>query len=72
VSLALNLVPVVGLLFNLTNTIGAALWASTMENTQRSPLGPGAQVEREPQDGSAEEIPKDKTEVVIIDPELDG
>jgi hypothetical protein len=74
VSLALNLVPVLGLLFNLTSTIGAALWASKMESTQLSPLGPGAQVEREPRDERAPEVPKDKTEVVMIDPtpELEG
>jgi hypothetical protein len=72
VSLALNLVPVVGLLFNISSTIGAALWASKMESTQRSPIGPGAQVEREPRDERAES-PKDKTEIEI-DPtaELDS
>lgn len=30
-ALALNLVPVVGLVFNLTSTVGAALWASDLE-----------------------------------------
>ncbi|KDR81388.1 hypothetical protein GALMADRAFT_58777 [Galerina marginata CBS 339.88] len=30
-ALALNLVPVVGLLFNITSTIGAALWANQLE-----------------------------------------
>jgi hypothetical protein len=70
-SLALNLVPVVGLLFNLTSTIGAALWVSKMESTQQSPLGPGAQVEKEPRVDRADEVSKDKNEAVIIDTELD-
>jgi hypothetical protein len=52
VCLALNLIPVIGLLFNMTSTIGAALWASKMESTQPPP-------ER------AYEIPEDKAETVI-------
>jgi hypothetical protein len=34
-ALALNLIPVIGLLFNLTSTIGGALWASKLERTER-------------------------------------
>lgn len=66
-SLALNLIPVVGLLFNVTSTIGAALWASEMESTQKSPMGPGAHVEREPHDVRTPEVPKDKTDLEITD-----
>ncbi|KAF9532409.1 hypothetical protein CPB83DRAFT_891137 [Crepidotus variabilis] len=43
-ALALNLVPVVGLLFTLTSTIGAALWASKIEKTQGTSYGAGRKV----------------------------
>ncbi|KAF9475683.1 hypothetical protein BDN70DRAFT_908031 [Pholiota conissans] len=35
-ALGLNLVPVVGFLFNITSTIGAALWASNLERTPKN------------------------------------
>lgn len=34
ITLALNLVPIGGLVFGLTSTIGAALWASDLEEHQ--------------------------------------
>jgi len=44
-ALALNLVPVVGLLFNITSTIGAALWANKLEETEASSAGSGRRVD---------------------------
>ena len=44
-ALALNLVPVVGLLFNITSTIGAALWANKLEDSEASSAGSGRHVE---------------------------
>lgn len=38
VALGLNLIPVIGLFFTLTSTIGAALWVSKLEKSQGSPL----------------------------------
>jgi hypothetical protein len=34
----LELVPIAGIFFSFTNTVGAALWAADMEQ-QKSPLG---------------------------------
>ncbi|KAF8906047.1 hypothetical protein CPB84DRAFT_1676129 [Gymnopilus junonius] len=44
-ALALNLVPGVGLLFNITSTIGAALWANKLEDTEASSAGSGRHVD---------------------------
>jgi len=44
VALGLNLVPVVGLLFNITSTIGAALWANKLEKTQATEASSGRKV----------------------------
>lgn len=35
-AMALNLIPIVSVLFTLTNSVGAALWASDMERNSRS------------------------------------
>ncbi|CAA7267987.1 unnamed protein product [Cyclocybe aegerita] len=63
-ALALNLVPVIGLLFNLTSTIGAALWANKLEKTEVSAAGPIRRVEDVGQ--SANEIPmRDQVKVEL-------
>ncbi|KAF8964105.1 hypothetical protein BDZ97DRAFT_1660920 [Flammula alnicola] len=54
-ALALNLVPVVGLLFNITSTIGAALWANQLEKTHASEFATGRTVDTIGQ--SAEDMP---------------
>ncbi|PPQ78179.1 hypothetical protein CVT25_015512 [Psilocybe cyanescens] len=65
-ALALNLVPVIGLLFNITSTIGAALWANKLEKTGASPEGSGRKVDKVGQ--SANDIPvKDQYEVRLED-----
>jgi hypothetical protein len=38
----LNFVPIVGLLFAFTNTVGAALWAAQLEATQNVLDGPAS------------------------------
>lgn len=56
-ALALNLVPVVGLLFNITSTVGAALWASNLEK-RRASYGNGRPADKAGQstaDGGREE-----------------
>ncbi|KAJ3751695.1 hypothetical protein EV360DRAFT_56502 [Lentinula raphanica] len=46
IALALDLVPVGGLLFNFTSTIGAALWASDLEKKNSGNDGDSSNVER--------------------------
>ncbi|KAF8163084.1 hypothetical protein B0H34DRAFT_694074 [Crassisporium funariophilum] len=46
-ALGLNLVPVVGLLFNITSTIGAAIWANKLERTQGAKTSDPIEVEME-------------------------
>ncbi|KAF4615072.1 hypothetical protein D9613_002851 [Agrocybe pediades] len=62
VAVGLNLVPIVGLLFNITSTIGAALWANKLEKTQASESSSGRKVDHVGQ--SAKDVPvRDEVEV---------
>ncbi|KAF8197407.1 hypothetical protein BJ912DRAFT_846356 [Pholiota molesta] len=63
-ALALNLVPVVGLLFNLTSTIGAALWASNLEKTRASSYGTGRKVDQ-PGQSAGDMGTKDEVKVAL-------
>lgn len=63
-ALALNLVPVVGLLFNITSTIGAALWASNMEKTRASSYGTGRNVDQ-PGQSAGDMGTKDEVKVAL-------
>lgn len=65
-ALALNLVPIVGLFFNITSTIGAALWANNLEKTGAAAQGTGRKVDRVGQ--SAHDIQtRDQYEVRLED-----
>lgn len=44
--MAFNLIPIVGLLFNVTSTVGAALWANKMEKRQDTAAASGRKVNR--------------------------
>lgn len=39
ITLALNLVPIGGLIFGFTSTVGAALWASDLEKHEKGQVG---------------------------------
>lgn len=54
-ALALELVPIAGLVFSFTSIIGAALWASDIEKMNRSTTSPiDTQIDR---GDSEEEVP---------------
>jgi hypothetical protein len=44
--MALNIIPIVSVVFTLTTAVGAALWASELENKSKGKAG-SAEVERE-------------------------
>jgi hypothetical protein len=44
--MALNIIPIVSVVFTLTTAVGAALWASELENKSKGKTG-SAEVERE-------------------------
>jgi hypothetical protein len=46
IAVGFNLIPVVGLLFNVTSTVGAALWANKMEKRQDTAAASGRKVDR--------------------------
>lgn len=46
VAMALNIIPIVSVVFTLTTAVGAALWASELENKSKGKAG-SAEVERE-------------------------
>ncbi len=50
VGLILNMMPFVGLVFGLTTTVGAALWASRLEKTHENLQGSGRRVKHVGQD----------------------
>ncbi|KAF9452823.1 hypothetical protein P691DRAFT_771934 [Macrolepiota fuliginosa MF-IS2] len=50
--LVLNMVPFIGLVFGMTTTVGAALWASKMEKTHESLEGTGRHVDRVGEDAN--------------------
>ncbi|TEB36037.1 hypothetical protein FA13DRAFT_1902342 [Coprinellus micaceus] len=57
-ALVLNMIPIAGFAFNLTSTVGAALWAGKLEQT-------GGQVDGNPKDERPGEIERDATKVEL-------
>jgi hypothetical protein len=52
------MIPIAGFAFNLTSTVGAALWAGKLEQT-------GGQVDGNPKDERPGEIERDATKVEL-------
>lgn len=64
-ALALNLVPFVGLVFTITSTVGAALWANQLEKSNSSTIGSGRHVEHNGESAADSHVATSKDEVNV-------
>ncbi|TFK42803.1 hypothetical protein BDQ12DRAFT_597801 [Crucibulum laeve] len=64
-ALALNLIPLAGLVFGFTSTVGAALWANQLEKSEATVAGSGRHVEHSGESAGSPRLEKDEVRVEL-------